>query len=129
MTGSQVGLTHRDIGAFLILIVTDDHDVGMMMIMMMMMIIIIIGSQLFVVLIVTDDHDDCDDGWRWCLQENLFDRDREVCCTGIWEEVSPIVAGGHIAKHILPTSRYEVTQVKTDSEMAMQRFVWMNTLW
>ena len=35
---------------------------------------------------------------------------------------------GHIAKHILPTSRYEVTQVKTDSEMAMQRFVWMNTL-
>ena len=26
MTGSQVGLTHRDIGAFLILIVTDDYD-------------------------------------------------------------------------------------------------------
>ena len=35
---------------------------------------------------------------------------------------------GHIAKHILPTSRYEVTQVKTDSEMAMQCFVSMNTL-
>ena len=35
---------------------------------------------------------------------------------------------GHIVKHTLPTSRYEVTQVKTFSEIAMQRFVWMNTL-
>ena len=40
MTGSQVGLTHRDIGAFLILIVTDDHDVGMILMMMLMIMII-----------------------------------------------------------------------------------------